>query len=587
MATHRARSRWNPPAVVVEGEPVSKATLSERMAALHVPGVSIAVIHNDRLDWARGFGVTQVGGSPITPETLFQAASISKPITALAVLQLVQSGRLDLDADVNEYLKSWKIPANVFTAQAKVTLRELLNHTAGITVEGFGGYSAGEPLPTLLQTLDGLPPANNGPIRVDTAPGTIWRYAGRGYVVLRQILTDVTGHPFEMLMHDMVLGPIGMEHSTFEQPLPLDRLAGATMPADREGRTLKHGAWIYPEMAPDGLWTTASDLARYAIEVQRSLAGKPNSLLSVPIARLMLTPRLNHWGLGPIVGDDELHPYFTHSGGNYGFPCLLIAYNRSDGAVIMTNGEQGYELAIGLIRSIAQEYKWPDFKPVKRRIVAIGPKTLDNFVGAYQSAPDSLFVVTREGHQLFIQATGHARQPMFPMSERRFFLKDASPRTFFPRDDEVEIAFNTDAAGKAAELDLLENGVRAAGSAKRMEDGAARRVMEEMAALEKRFKAQEPAVGGDSALRRLLGELAQGKPDYDRMTTQLANAVRSVVVLDQQIFSTLGPVVSMSFKRVAPTGVDTYHVVFQTGDAELDISLQEDGKIRYVRYLPE
>src|SRR3984957_9767150 len=150
-----------PPALIIDGEPVSHTTLSQQMTALHVPGVSVAVIHNGKLEWARGFGVARAGGNPVTSNTLFQAASISKPITALAVLRLVDSGKLNLDTDVNEYLKSWRIPDSEFTAKTKVTLRELLSHTAGITVPGFGGYLSGEPLPTLLQTLNGGLPTNN------------------------------------------------------------------------------------------------------------------------------------------------------------------------------------------------------------------------------------------------------------------------------------------------------------------------------------------------------------------------------------------------------------------------------------------
>jgi hypothetical protein len=163
------------PPVVVPGE--ARPRLSARMAELHVPGVSIAVIHDGAIQWARGFGVARVGGPPVTAKTLFQAASISKPVTALAVLRLVQAGKLDLDTDVNGYLKSWKIPENTFTEEHPVTLRELLTHSAGVTVHGFPGYASGAPIPTLTQVLNGTPPANSPAIRVDTTPGTAWRYS--------------------------------------------------------------------------------------------------------------------------------------------------------------------------------------------------------------------------------------------------------------------------------------------------------------------------------------------------------------------------------------------------------------------------
>ena len=335
-------------------------SLADHMAALHVPGVSIAVIQNGEIAWARGFGVTRLGGPAVTPDTLFQAASISKPVSALAVLRLVESGKLNLDTDVNQYLKTWKVPENQFTAKAKVTLRTLLTHTAGMTVHGFPGYAANSPLPTLVQILKGEPPANTPRIFVDTVPGTSGRYSGGGYVVAQQLLEDVTGIPFPQLMRDSVLMPIGMTHSTFEQPIPASRLQAVATPYDSEGRPVPGGPHVYPEMAPAGLWTTPSDLARYALEVQKALAGK-SSVLSAAMARQMLTP-INGRGLGPQTGGRKENPYFTHNGSNEGYKCYFVAYNNGDGAVIMTNGDNGARLASDIFRTIAYEYKWPDFQ---------------------------------------------------------------------------------------------------------------------------------------------------------------------------------------------------------------------------------
>src|SRR5688572_30479149 len=201
---------------VAEGE-VAGPTLAERMATLRVPGVSIAVIRDGQIEWARGLGATTTGGAAITPDTLFQAASISKPVSAFGVLRLVESGKVDLDTDVNQYLKTWKLPENEFTAKAKVTPRGLLSHTAGMTVHGFPGYAPNAPAATVLQILNGQPPANTPRIIADTAPGTLWRYSGGGYVVAQQLAEDVTSLPFARLMRESVLVPIGMTRSTFEQ----------------------------------------------------------------------------------------------------------------------------------------------------------------------------------------------------------------------------------------------------------------------------------------------------------------------------------------------------------------------------------
>ena len=351
------------PPVLTKGEAPAATKLADRMAALRVPGVSIAVIHDGKIEWARGFGVTRVGGPAITPETLFQAASISKPVTAMAVLHLAESGKLNLDTDVNQYLKTWKVPANTFTERTNVTLRELLTHTAGITVHGFPGYATDATRPSVVQVLNGEKPANTPAILVDTIPGTNWRYSGGGFVITQVLLEDVTGQAFPKLMHDLVLAPIGMTRSTYEQPLPQNRMAEAAMPYHPDGQPVPGGPHVYPEMAPAGLWTTPSDLARYAIEVQKALAGKSKAVLSAATAKQMLTPGKNQWGLGVETGGAVGHPYFTHSGANEGFQCDLVAYDNGDGAVIMTNSDNGGQLATEILRTIAHEYGWSDFQP--------------------------------------------------------------------------------------------------------------------------------------------------------------------------------------------------------------------------------
>jgi len=436
------------PPVMIEGETSQTTKLAERMTQIRVPGVSIAVIHDGKIEWARGFGVNATGSAPVTPDTLFQAASISKPVAAMAVLRLVEAGKLDLDVDVNQYLKSWKISENSFTEHSKVTLRRLLSHSAGMTVNGFPGYASDEPVPTLVQVLNGEKPANTPSIVVDTVPGTIWRYSGGGYVVVQKLLEDVTGQPFPKIMQELVLGPSGMTHSTYEQPLPSNRMAEAAMPYAPDGQPIKGGPHIYPEMAPAGLWTTPSDLARYAIAVQESLAGKPNSLLSAKMAREMLTPVLLNQGLGPQVGGSGQHPYFTHDGANAGFQCNLVAYNQGNGAVIMTNSDIGSQLANEIQRSIAHEYGWPDFQPALQKLTKVAPKVLEQYVGVYQLAPTFKLTVTIDNGQLMVQASEQGKVPIFPSSETRFFTKVV----------DAQIDFNKDEKGAVTSLTLHQGG---------------------------------------------------------------------------------------------------------------------------------
>jgi CubicO group peptidase (beta-lactamase class C family) len=433
--------------VVINGEPAPARTLASEMAAMHVPGVSIAVIHRGKIEWARGFGVASIGGALVTPDTLFEAASISKPVAAIAVLRLVESGKINLDADVNQYLRSWKVPGNDFPEQVKVTMRELLTHTAGFNVHGPSGYAPGVPVPTLLQVLNGGKPANNDAIRVDKKPGTLWRYSSGGYVVVQQLLQDLTGESFPKLMHDTVLVPIGMTHSTFEQPLPNSRMAEIAVPHRADGKPAKEWPLTRPEMAAIGLWTTPSDLARYALAVQGSLAGAPNAVLSKSTVQQMLTPGMNDWGLGPELGGAPSHRYFTHSGGDDGYRCYLLAYNEGDGVVIMTNGNGGDMLAPEIVGIVAREYGWPDFQPKPHTVSKVDPKIFDLYTGEYQSQ-FGVITVTHDGDQLFAELSGGQMVRLYPETDRSYFLRVA----------EATVTFDVDLQGKATQLAVHQNG---------------------------------------------------------------------------------------------------------------------------------
>ncbi len=562
------------PAVVIKDQPAQSTKLADRMAALHVPGVSIAVVHNGQIEWARGFGVTKTGGPPVTEETLFQAASISKPVTAMAVLHLVQAGKLDLDADVNQYLKTWKVPENEFTAKNKVTLRELLTHTAGMTVHGFPGYASNATLPTVIQVLNGEKPANTPAIRVDTVPGSAWRYSGGGYVVMQQLLEDVTGKPFPKLMQEMVLGPMGMTQSSYEQPLPKARLAEAAMPYQGDGKPVAGGPHTYPEMAPAGLWTTPSDLARYAMEVQKSLAGKSDRVLSAATARQMLTADKNHWGLGPGVSGSQDHPYFTHGGANEGFRCNFIAYENGDGAFIMTNSDNGGQLAEEVFRAIASEYEWPDFKPVERALAKVDPKILDGYTSSYsfQLAPNVVVTITRDGNQLYAQLTGQEKLGIFPSSDRDFFFRDI----------DVQLTFEAGEDGKATRVVIHQGGRD--NIAVRMNESEAKRVAEMQAAVAKKFKDQTQDPRTEAALRRLLEEVRRGGPNYDQMVPELAALTRQRLAETQTAVKQKGAVQSVKFQGVGPAGADIYEVKFENGVMECRIMLETDGKIRFASF---
>jgi CubicO group peptidase (beta-lactamase class C family) len=365
----------------------SERTLRRRMQSLAVPGVSVAVIRNFEVAWAEGFGWADVATDrPVTTETLFQAASISKPVAAMAALRLVEDGVLELDGDVNERLTSWQVPTNEFTDPADgprrpVTLRDLLSHTAGMTVSGFPGYNRNEPMPTTIEVLDGS--GNTEPIRVDIPPGTTRRYSGGGYTVAQLLMSDATGKGFAGLMAEMVLEPVGMEHSTFEQPLP-EALHDRAATAHQADGTPVDGSWhVYPEQAAAGMWTTPTDLARFAIAVQRGLAGESAPVLSAAMTREMVTaPVEEGYGLGLSLGEER----FGHGGGNRGFKCSLTAfYEGGNGAVVMTNSDSGWQLGAEVMAHLFRHHGWPGLEPREKTAIVMTPEQLEPFAGTYRA----------------------------------------------------------------------------------------------------------------------------------------------------------------------------------------------------------
>ncbi len=446
------------------GDGATGVPLSERMAYYDVPGVSVAVIEDGEIVFARGYGVREAGKSdPVTPETLFQAASISKPVTMLGALRLVDAGLLDLDSDVNDRLRSWKVPASGGW-QPRLTLRQLASHSAGLTVHGFPGYPRDQEHPTLGQVLDGARPANTAPIRVDTVPGTQFRYSGGGTSIVQQLMIDVTGQPFPDVMRERVLDPLGMTASGYLQPLPESRWSEAAT-GHRTGGGPVSGQWhVYPEMAAAGLWTTPSDLARFAIGVQRAYAGLPGSVIAPATAREALTPQVpmegrgDGWaalGIGPFLAGAGVAARFGHSGGNEGFRCLLVAsYDGRFGAVVMTNGDEGMDLVQELFTAIAQEFDWPGFLPEPRVPMRVSPAVLDRYVGIYVLRPSFTLTVAREGETLSVQPTGQALLIFSPESES----KSGSETLFVARVLEAKLTFITTDAGTVTGLRFQQNG---------------------------------------------------------------------------------------------------------------------------------
>jgi len=386
-----------------EGEPLW--TIEERMNHYGVPGVSIAVIKDFKVHWSKTYGVVdQDTKEAVSENTLFQAGSISKPVAAMAMLKQVQEGKLDLESEVNGYLKSWKLPDNEHQAEEKVTLGRIVSHTAGITIHGFPGYSQTDKVPSIVEVLDAAGPTNTGEIRVDMPPGTRFRYSGGGYCIMQLLLEDVTGLSFPELTKQTVLDPLGMSNSSYAQPLPTDWQAQTATGYLPDGSKVI-GQWhIYPEMAAAGLWTTSTDLAQAFIELQKGATNKETKVLSPELAQQMLTPYFEDFvGLGIFLENNSDDWYFSHGGWDEGFSSEAIAHKtKGYGVVVLTNSNHP-PFITELIRSVAAAYQWDNRQSPIYASQEVSTEELARIEGRYLYDEDQSIDIYEEDDQLFFK----------------------------------------------------------------------------------------------------------------------------------------------------------------------------------------
>lgn len=431
------------PAFQVKGEPLKSYNILDRMDHHRVPGVSIALVEDGKLKWAKGYGVANKNtGLMVDENTIFQAGSISKPLAALAALKLTEEGQLNLDQDVNVYLKGWQIPDNEYTGEKKVTVRRLLTHSAGMTVHGFPGYQQKDSFPSIIQVLNGE--GNTAKILVDTVPGSIWRYSGGGYTVMEKVVEDVSGLPLEEYMNKNILPAMGMDHSTYQQPLGEDAFANASAAYDMEGKIIE-GLWHnYPEQAAAGLWTTPGDLAKYCIEIQEIRKGKKNGVLSRESINRMLTKNQNDWGLGPSLRWEADSLIFQHGGKNAGFTNNMMAFaNRGEALIVMTNADNGNKLIGEIMRSVSAYYGWGVSEPREVEILNLSEAQLTRFEGKYildfqvPEIGDYFVEVSVKNGQLVVDDLTNGQSSVVrALDEMEFLDLDEGDQIRFQDDDE-------------------------------------------------------------------------------------------------------------------------------------------------------
>ncbi|GAB1308566.1 hypothetical protein KH5_12490 [Urechidicola sp. KH5] len=422
------------PNLQIEGDSVANFNIEARMKELGIPAVTIAVVNNGQIEWAKAYGMADAAANrPATTETLFLAGSISKPVAATRAHQLAEEGTIDLDTNINQYLKSWQLPDNEFTEKEKVTTRRILNHTAGLTVWGFPGYDKGDTIPSVQDVLDGK--GNTDSVRVYKEPGESWMYSGGGYTIMQLMITDVDQQSYPELMQSNVLDPLGMTKSTFANPLP-EKYHSIAATGYRMNGDEVEGKWpIYPEMAAAGLWTTPSQLILWAQEMQNIYQNKEDGLLKVATVNDMLTPGMNDHGLGPSANKIM----FGHGGADEGFRAQMYAWKDEPVAVVVMVNSDNYSIIQEILLGFAKEYNLPGIEPMLRKRMKTSTEALQKFAGDYNIPEFGDFNIAVKG--LDLEVTGDFLDNaiiMIQESDAKFFdQKDGDYFDFEFKDDQV------------------------------------------------------------------------------------------------------------------------------------------------------
>lgn len=422
--------------------------LEDRMRYHKVPGLSIAVIHKYKVDWVKSYGLADTTSRKrVTPETIFSAGSISKLVTAMAALKLVEQQKLSLDAPINTYLKSWKLGENDLTRKTPVTLRMLLSHRAGTSQSAYFGFTPDRnPLPSVPDILAGKPGTESRPVVVNSEPNKEFRYSGGGYLVAQMAMMDASGKDFATLTNHLLFKPLGLQNTTFAQPLPPQLATKASWAYSSNG-WFKGMPYVYPQQSAAGLHTTAGDLARIIIDIQNSYRGA-GGILSQASAQEMMKPLAvvsegfmnEQIGLGAFllqsaVSTNERGRYFEHTGSNAGFTAYAIgSIEGGNGAVILLNDNNGAnELGKEIRRAVAQVYGWTDFLPKPLVAKSLPDSLLNAYAGRFQRGADEVVSIRREGNLLVEKINNGNDIICVPTGRDTIALTDYTAKAYFSR----------------------------------------------------------------------------------------------------------------------------------------------------------
>lgn len=408
--------------IAFEGEALKRFSIAERMAFHKVPAVSVAVIKQGKIDWSQAYGMKSVESQQkVDCNTLFQAASLSKPVTLMAVMRMHQAGKIYLDKDINQYLTSYELPPGKQTEANPVTFRNILNHTSGISPGGYRGYAKDEGFPTDIEVLTKQGVTNSQLVEVVNLPGDKLAYSGGGYTVAELAMQDITQQTFKQLMDFWILNPLKMDSADFSQPIPEAKHHQVARGHKSDGSMVKGGWHAHPEQAAAGLWATATDMALFMIEIHKGYKGESNIFSQAMIAELLKQPREQHV-YGFIISGKEDSLMLSHYGGNAGYSTGMHIYLESgDGISYLANSDyNGNSLNSEIRFAVSDTYNWPNFKQqnVKRRSET--PKSLQELVGRYTFKNWKINIeYSEQDNQIVIVFPNNDRYKMTPIVDNK------------------------------------------------------------------------------------------------------------------------------------------------------------------------
>jgi CubicO group peptidase (beta-lactamase class C family) len=425
-------------------------SIEERMKYHKILGMSVAVIHNFKVEWAKAYGWADTARKVrMTTETMLSAGSISKMVMAAGALRMVQDGKLALDQPINNYLTSWKLGENDFTKKTPVTLRMLLSHTAGTSQSAYFGFEANTPkLPSIVEILDGRSPDGTRRVGVVKAPNTGFQYSGGGSLVAQLAMMDTRQQSFETLMRQLVFDKLGMNGATFEQPLT-EKYAQRASWGYQDVTWYKGTPYVYPQQAAAGLYATPTDLAKFIIDIQNAYRGK-GKILNQTMAREMMKAQAvfsegnmtkEEVAVGPFLlqrpdNKEDKGKYFYFDGANAGFIASAMGnLTEGYGVVVMVNSGNDYNgLCKEVRRAVAKEYGWYNFMPEEIQPIALDEATLDSYTGRYRKDENEIMYVSREGDHLKIRYNQGQDAYTFAVAKDTVVLTDYNIKAWFKRD---------------------------------------------------------------------------------------------------------------------------------------------------------